>query len=167
MNAEYLKTLLLEFGLICLLLFSIAFECSAQDLPVANAPMRQWTSRDGKETVDASFGAYHRKTKIVSIVFEDGTSHAVALNKLSREDRKYVQKLVRDGVSQPTSHKKSGLDSATLKNRRKNAGTTRLFGIQWTPDMEVAFQSAAGDESNKDDRPVMWMRVLGELDGLM
>lgn len=167
MNVDHFKTLLLEFGLIGLLLFSVACQCSGQDTSVANEPTRKWTSRDGDETVEARFEFYDPKTKVVSIVLEDGHAHEVALNKLSRADRKYVQALVRDGTSQPTSSRKSGLDLEARENHGKNAGTTRLFGIQWTPDMEVALQSAAGDDSNRNDRPVMWMRVLGELDGLM
>ena len=60
------------------------------------------------------------------------------------------------------------MEKRTPQNRSLNsAQPKKLFGIEWTPRIENALLAAKGNESPEDDRPVMWFRVLGQLDGDM
>ena len=60
-------------------------------------------------------------------------------------------------------------DSADSKRggRQRLAKTQQLYGIRWQPKLEDALASATGGPTAGDDRPVMWFRVLGDLQGFM
>ena len=108
------------------------------------ASMREWKSKNGKFSVTASFDSYDAASRKVTLKKEDSTSIQVPLLKLSAADQSFVK--------EQAGQSKSG------------GKPIKLYGIQWQPKMEEALSEAAGQSAPSDDRPVMWFRVLGQLD---
>jgi hypothetical protein len=48
----------------------------------------------------------------------------------------------------------------------ERAGTEKLWGIAWHPSIDAALAAAAGN-SSADEKPVVCLRVLGDLKGFM
>jgi hypothetical protein len=152
-------------GLIMILLVLFVSENSGQE------PMRQWSSRYKNETVEASFQSYDRRTKRVSLRLQNGESIHVDLKQLSRSDQRYVTGVARNNLDNAKTNKRKVVTGKEKNQpRSQRSDSTRevtAYGIQWTPGVENALKNAAGKESAADDRPVMWLRVLGDLDGFM
>ncbi len=138
---------------------------------IAQEQMRQWTSRDKSETVDATFQSYDPKTKLVVLQLQNGETLQLSLKQLSRGDQRYVTKVKRDRPEKFTPVEEERAEPTAKKrnrsNRSKSSKVVKAFGINWTPGMEAALKNATGKESPEDDRPVMWLRVLGDLNGFM
>ena len=159
-----MRLLLTSSGLALILASLVTFQAQAQ------SEMRSWVSRDKSETVEASFQSYDPKSKQVSIQLLDGEVLEVNLRQLSRADQRYVTNVARNQPLQrvETLDEKPRREKKTRRNKPgSSAGTKKAFGIHWTPGIQAALENASGSESSEDDRPVMWMRVLGDLDGFM
>ena len=158
-----------RISLVMLILNGLSFEGFTQD------QVRQWSSREGNETVEASFQSYDPKTRQVSLQLPAGDLLVVHLKQLSRPDQRYVTKVAKKGLHDLSSDSNDAAEVSKAKvrvNRQKNgrktsADTRTAFGIDWTPDIQTALKRAAGRETPEDDRPVMWLRVLGDLGGFM
>jgi len=107
--------------------------------------VREWKSQDGQYAVMASLSGFDRFTQRVTLNKEDATVVEVPLSRLSAADRTYVVDHTRGTATPPEKEK-------------------TLYGIRWQPEMEDALAKAAGEATPDDDRPVMWFRVLGELE---
>ena len=82
-------------NLVCInlvVLISIPSAISGQE------PMRQWSSRDKNESVEASFQSYDPQTKQVSLQLQNGESIHVDLKQLSRSDQRYVKSVARNNL---------------------------------------------------------------------
>ena len=134
---------------------------------------RTWTSRDGNHTLEAQFDDYDAKSKIVTLVSLDKQAIEVPWNQLSRQDQRLITSIRKSNETgshgESTSTESPFKKSPKKKERKpgKRIGTTSRFGLDWTPGLENALVSAAGNEGSQDDKPVMWFRVLGQLDGDM
>lgn len=112
-----------------------------------NAGLREWTSENGKFSVTAKLESYDAFNKKVILRKGDSSLIKVPLARLSFTDWSFVEK------------------HAARSSRSKGLGKTiKLHGIQWHPEVEGALTAAAGGPSPSDDQPVMWFRVLGQLD---
>ena len=158
-----------RFTLVLLIFNALSFDGFAQD------QVRQWSSRESKETVEASFQSYDPETRQVSLQLPAGDVLVVQLRQLSRADQRYVTKVAKKKLHElESTSDETAVDSEpkprakAQRNIRKTSANTRTaFGIVWTPDISSALKSAAGGETTDDDRPVMWLRVLGDLNGFM
>lgn len=107
------------------------------------AIVREWKSENGKFSVKASLESFEAVGSKVVLRKSDETLVRVPLSRLSEADQAYVRNL----------------------NARSRAGEpVRLHGIEWQPEIEDALKLAAGRSGPLDDQPVMWFRVLGQLD---
>lgn len=164
-----MKSLFVTTWIYLMLAFSMPTKAFCQD------QMRHWSSRNGDETVEARFQSFNPKSKTISIQLRDGRTLQVGLKQLSRADRRYVSNRHRDRTDKFDNLPAAG---AANENRiddkgrkggkyRKSSKPVRAFGINWIPGIQSALQHAFAGESSQDDRPVMWMRVLGDLEGFM
>jgi hypothetical protein len=139
----------------------------------AQEKIRNWRSHDGGESIRASFVKFDKETDIVSLQDESGEQIEVEITLLSRADRRYVAKEFKK--SSKAKHlesvfKKNDASEATLpatvnlKSDRDPSRTFRRYGINWTEGIDKAIAKAS--ERGKQ-RPLMWFRVLGDLNGLM
>ena len=161
-TAATIRTVLWTAG-ITTLLVSLQLEVFSQE------PSRTWVSRIGNESVEASFRSFDPKNKIVSLQLQNGETLQVKLKQLSRPDQRHVVNLYRNNEKTPlpTVDNRSATTKRRSATRRPNSNDRNAFGIRWTPGIESALIRAAGTSSDQDDRPVMCLRVLGELDGFM
>jgi hypothetical protein len=160
-----------RLSLLMLLFNALSTQGLAQD------QVRQWTSRETSQTIEASFQSYDPKSRQVSLQLPDGETLSVHLRQLSRPDQRYVTKVAKKKIVEPQVANEGAADvvepdadsrTKALENSKKKSSKTRAaFGIFWTPDLQSALKSAAGNETPDDDRPVAWLRVLGDLDGFM
>jgi hypothetical protein len=140
------------------------------DLPAQHVP-RTWTSRDGQQ-VQATFSAYEPGQKLVSLILADGSVLNVRLNQFSPADRRHVLHVARKNQAGQENasaipDQKAAPRSASDRRSNSRRKARQRFGINWTPGLENALAVAEGADGDQDDRPVMWMRVLGDLEGFM
>lgn len=131
--------------------------CSAADPPI-----RTWTDCSGKYTTEASF--VEIESGSVRLLKGDGTSIAAPFKLLSSSDQNYVRSRLRHRQAEL---RKKPLPVPDLRARNVGAAdvdadATTLYGINWYPT-----ESVSKVASGKYAKPVMWLRVLGSLDGFM
>ncbi len=137
---------------------------------------RQWNSRDGKHSITAAFSGYDKKAKTVTLRYDNGQTVDIKLRDLSRADQRFVKRMnspkKQDGLSaefvfdeEPATKSKKRKRKTSRSGQRNDF--LRRYGINWTPGMESAIASAKGSDSASDERPIMWFRVLGDLNGYM
>ena len=162
-TAATLRTMLLNTGIAAILLVAFQVEVFSQE------QTRTWVSRIGNESVEASFQSFDPKNKIVSLQLQDGETLQVNLKQLSRADQRHVVSLFRNNAKsqQPTVIDRQDTKKQRFATRHTNPNDRNAFGIRWTPGIQSALQRAAGANTDQDDRPVMCLRVLGDLAGFM
>lgn len=146
---------------------------SAQD-----SSFRLWTSRDRSETVVARMTGYDPDQRQVTLEDQAGHRRTVELKQLSATDQRFVRRAAPEQRQEPagdavmpapsgqTSVAKRD-NSPPRKGRRTNRDTTHnLYGIDWQTDFDSGFADRGGRTAD-EQRPVMWFRVLGDLDGFM
>lgn len=159
-----MRAMLTHWGLVLILFISFQSENFGQE------PMRQWSSRDNRQSVEASFQSYDPEAKQVTLQLQNGESLVVDLNELGRSDQRYV-KSARNRLGTVDDAQSKGVIKKEVTparpKHRDSSKVTTAYGIHWTPGIENALSNATGSESSEDDRPVMWLRVLGDLNGFM
>lgn len=161
-----MKPLLVTLSLTLILATTVPPEAVGQE------QLRSWTSRDKSQTIEATFKSYDPRTKQLILKLLNGEELQVKLKQLSRTDQRYVTNASKRNTKEllsPDTTEFVGTPKKKRKrmNRDRSLKTTKAFGIEWNPGMESALTKAQGGESASDDRPVMWLRVLGDLDGFM
>jgi hypothetical protein len=160
-----MKTLLILLGGFFAMPCFVALDTNAQQ------PMRQWSNRDKSQSIEARFQSYDPKSRKLTLQLSNGDPLTVDLMQLSPFDRRHVVKLNRGQFDSTRDSEIENEDSQPNPVRLARSGNSikehQAFGIRWTPGIEAALQQAAGEESVQDDRPVMWLRVLGDLSGFM
>ena len=156
---------------------------------------RVWKSRDGKHRLEARMLSYDTDAKKVRLESDSGETFEIDLSKLSSADRRYVTKSQSEKSGEaPNPFQKTGdaknhsgnsnlnsdpdsdakpkrgsdkPNSRRVRRNSKRVQRTPLYGLEWT-DMASAGELASGNpNTHRDDRPIMWFRVLGQLDGFM
>ncbi len=158
------------------------------NLRLANADdafvSREWRSQDGEYSIKATFVKYDIDTKLVDLRREDNEIIQVPVLRLCQGDRRYILRMIKpkrpkskdlaqNAASKlPTTDDEQArsstelVDSSSKKTRRPN--TKPIAGILWHASIDDALVSAGGETAKPDDdRPIMWFRVLGDLDGFM
>ncbi len=130
---------------------------------------RTWRSADGTQAMQASFIEYDSKSKTVELETSNSNTVKVRLTNLSPADQRFVKLIARKNrKARPLSIQTEKSENTVAKSKQRAANVGRkLFGINWTLDLENALVAARGRETPADDRPVMWLRVLGDLNGYM
>lgn len=111
------------------------------------AIVREWKSENGKFSVKASLESFEAVGSKVVLRKSDQTLVRVPLSRLSEADQAYVRNL-----------------NARSRAAERAGEPVRLHGIEWQPEIEDALKLAAGRSGPLDNQPVMWFRVLGQLD---
>ena len=139
--------------------------------PVAADGFRTWKSQNQKHAVQAKFDDYDANSKQVTLINRDGKTITVKLDQLSSSDQKHVvrrhKRLVAEKNAADNPFKVVGNETTkkTPHSARKETPIIARWGIEWTPGLENAQTVALGNRRNtKDDRPIMWFRVLGNLE---
>jgi hypothetical protein len=140
--------------------------------PTNKLPQRTWRSSTGRYAVAARL-LDCREGK-VQLRKADGKHIWVSMADLSDADQRYVRSQRQLLSQRPPNPFAVGTaapeppvaDSAPKGIRRQDQSAERpraevMYGVQWY-DMEDASQLASAD-----DKPMMWFRVLGDLDGFM
>ena len=144
--------------------------------------LRSWHSRDG-QSIEASLVSFRDDHHVATLKQPDGTVIEVPLKSLSREDQRYIKTWLRqqrntdsepktnaghdDSKAADSQSKNNTRWAAQGKSIRASEKTRKLYGISWHKSGEPALASSKGDASTQDDRPIMWFRVLGDLEGFM
>ncbi|MEN8681061.1 MAG: SHD1 domain-containing protein [Akkermansiaceae bacterium] len=139
-----LKAVVLGGAALCLI-----FPFSAAD-EISGSLVREWKSENGNYSIEASFSSFNPNTKRVTLKKQDLTIVEVPLAKLSAADQAFVKE-----------------QAPKFSPKRDSGQAVKLYGITWQPEVEDALTLASGKATPIDDRPVMWFRVLGKLDGGM
>lgn len=143
----------------------------AQDDPIES--FRTWKDRTGKYEIEAELVRYERS--IVELKKTDGSVIQVPLKDLSNADKWFVRKQLKQlkargnaqkpvlQVKQPVAEKEKVEKKDNIR-LAKNLDTKKMYGIEWHQTPE-SLQAVA--DSSKSQKPVMWFRVLGDLEGYM
>ena len=149
--------------------------CPTERVDGQDRDSRQWISRDGLQRVRATLVQFDPATGRVRLRDAQGQERDLALQQLSLRDQKFLRRTAESKTSNPSLN--SDLDPkpetpAAESTGTKSAGpapgkTRRLYGVDWQPSVETGLEVARNLEEDGSGRPVMWFRVLGDLDGLM
>lgn len=154
MNSDFSRRMtILAFGLLCCG-FAAHF-CSASDVQ-----MRTWKDASGKYKIDARF--VDVESSNVRLQKSDEINILVPFELLSSTDQNYIRSRLRQRQAE---RRRKPLPIADLRERRIDSphpDAKTLSGINWYPAESVS--NVAG---GKQEKPVMWFRVLGSLDGFM
>lgn len=130
-----------------------------------NDSSRTWTSRDGTAQVRATLVQFDRDSGLVRLRDAQGQQRDLSLQQLSLRDQRFLKRQLE---SAPAADPEELDASQPTRSAQPAPGQKRrLYGIDWQPSLEEGLEVARSLEDGSSSRPVMWFRVLGELDGLM
>ena len=141
--------------------------------PVIADGFKTWKSQNQKYSVKAKFENYDTDSKQVTLIDRDENTITVQLDQLSSSDQKYVlrryKRLVAEkNAANPFKLTKNKPEKEQARTDQDEVPTIARWGIEWTPSMEASQRVALGSRRrSNDDRPIMWFRVLGNLEGYM
>ncbi len=162
------------------LVFATLSLCQSAWSQPADYPSRSWHDRQGQLVGEAVFVGYDYDSQLVQLRAGDDQLIEISVKRLAPKDRRYLLKVLREINPQPlpprrtakrkTSKLQSGgsadvVDHGTSPGRA--ARGKMLYGIRWQASVDQALLAGRGSETSDDDRPVMWFRVLGDLEGFM
>ena len=124
----------------------------------ADEPLRKWKDKSGEHQVEARLVSISSDGKTVSIELSDQESVDVPIERLSSDDRQYLQRYKRQQSKRMTSTRRR----QDLQPRR----TVKLYGIDWHQSLESGRAAAQSSRAGRD-KPIMCFRVLGDLAGFM
>ncbi len=153
----------------------------AQTIQFTDTQSRSWSDSSGQNTLTGRLVSRDPAKGTLQVEYDDATRLEIALADLSISDRRYVarqtSRMQREAKRLTQANRLQGEDAASedavLKTRRPAngespvPGTQRLYNIDWHRQADSAQLAAAGREGGKDDKPILWFRVLGDLDGYM
>ena len=145
--------------------------------PVVADGFRTWKSQNQKHTVQAKFDDYDADSKQLTLIDRDGKTITIKLDQLSSSDQQHVvrrhKRLVAEKNAADNPFKVAGNETTNKPSRsgrsagsaRKETPSVARWGIEWTPGLEDAQTAALGNSRySKDNKPIMWFRVLGNLE---
>ena len=129
---------------------------------------RIWADDSGEHQIEAALVDYVRGK--VRLSKKDGVEVTIAYRRLSEVDRQYVREVIsqRKEADAPTvsPFKPSTLppstagDMAVERSVPSEQKTKELYGIQWVNSLDRAVEATGL-------KPIVWFRVLGDLEGFM
>ena len=129
---------------------------------------RIWADDSGEHQIEAALVDYVRGK--VRLSKRDGVEVTIAYRRLSEIDRQYVREVIsqRKEADAPTvsPFKPSTLPPATVGDMAVERSVPseqkpkELYGIQWVNSLDKAVEA-------KGSKPIVWFRVLGDLEGFM
>jgi hypothetical protein len=153
----------------------------AQTIEFPDTTIRKWTDDSGRNSVSARLQARDTSGQTVVLQLADETTVEVSMTDLSNADRRYIAR--QTARVQRLASRQQQTSGATAANtgdeevspdqtdrpepQQAVRGTRRLYQIDWHQSPTTAGLAAAGGDGSGDDRPVIWFRVLGALDGYM
>lgn len=120
---------------------------------------RTWIDSTGSFKIEATFVSFERGR--VTLRPKSGKEIAVPFGRLSSDDQNYVQKLTRRTSLNEGGERKSIPSRPT--RAKIDSKPDEMYGIKWQDSVDDAVKIA----SMTNDKPIMWFRVLGDLNGLM
>ena len=125
--------------------------------------VREWTDKSGAHSLEAVLVGYQDGT--VRLRKQDGSQISVGLDQLSTADQGFVRRERRRSMA--SRHRQRSVarpvaNPSPVANPNR-AASRRMVGIDWCDSSEAAISVAQAT----NDKPVMWFRVLGDLDGFM
>ena len=147
--------------------------CLSERVDGQDRDSRQWISRDGLQRVRATLVQFDPATGRVTLRDAQGQERDLALQQLSLRDQKFLRrnaesKTSNSDLDSDPKPETAAAESAAPKSAQPAPGKTRrLYGVDWQPSVETGLEVARNMEEDGSGRPVMWFRVLGDLDGLM
>ena len=160
----------------CVLIALNSSPLSANDDPLDS--FRTWKDRSGKHEIEAQL--VDSANSQVRLKKPDGTLISVPLKSLSNADKWFVRNELRRRKANPSNAKtpndiRNQPKNKLLKDKAepdrkasdlaKRIDTKKLFGIQWHQNRDSA--ELAAKQNPKQPKPIMWFRVLGDLEGFM
>ena len=145
----------------------------AQTIEYKDTRTREWTDASGQNATSARLVSLDEETRTVVLKYDDDTTLEVSLTDLSIADRKYITRQTSRArrLAKRKAHESSGRTARNMarpgKASRRDDGTRRAYNIDWHVKPQTASLAAAGEEDAGDDKPIIWFRVLGALDGFM
>ena len=133
---------------------------------------RVWTDTSGEYRLNAALVAYQDRE--LTLRKEDGSEIQISVDKLSRADRQFVANRLREARQnrepQPRAGEGSEPKSDVTENNKpivvdKSIHARQMYGIDWYDTKDSLIVASA--DNPKDEKPIMWFRVLGDLSGFM
>jgi hypothetical protein len=133
--------------------------------PLRAETLRTWRDATGQYRVEASFVAFD--DGVVQLCKPGGTEIRVPMEKLSSSDRHFIVRQVRSqqvAARQTQDPPANPALDARPDERPITVRTEKLWGVNWVQPEDAKLASGSRQQTQK---PVMWFRVLGDLEGFM
>jgi hypothetical protein len=119
------------------------------------------------QALEARVARYDFAEQSVTLVSREGREVIVAVSELGTPDKRLILKAIERQMLQKPSRAPEA--AAARKNQIANLPVNPANGapLVWHKNLRQASEKAKGGESTEADRPIVWIRVLGDLRGLM
>ena len=129
-------------------------------IPAAADDFLKFKLLNNGQPLEARVARYDFDEQTVTLVSRDGSELVVTISELGIPDKRLIVKALQQNLFQKPQRAPAG--DATRKNQPAS-----LRPLVWHNNLRQASAKASGGESGEDQRPIVWIRVLGDLRGLM
>jgi hypothetical protein len=119
------------------------------------------------QPLEARVTRYDFAEQTVTLVSREGREVVVAVSELGAPDKRLILKAIERQMFQKPSRAPEA--AAARRNQTANLPAKPSNGapLVWHKNLRQASAKSKGGESTEADRPIVWIRVLGDLHGLM
>ena len=126
----------------------------------ADEPMRIWTDDSGKFRMEAQLTSLTPVDGKIKVRRADGHETAVPIQRLSTADRRYITRVRKRPARIKPTHPE------TKRRGTQHNQTEHHYGIDWHRTLATVIEAESTTRTGTE-KPIMCLRVLGDLDGFM
>ena len=155
---------------ICSILMVTANVAAGSELMIAD-DSRVWQDSSKSHTINAALVSYASRN--LTLKTSDGRTISISIDKVSKPDQVYAMRKIQTARAklslsqrQPLKAKSNtrivrGHKAVRPTLTASTASAEKLYGVNWLP-LDQAESVAA-----KENKPILWLRVLGDMKGFM
>lgn len=154
-----------SFLVVVILLFA---EPSVNASDGLGQPLRTWEDESGKYQVKAKFKSYERGQ--VALLKANGEEKTIDYRRLSEKDRRYVRDVVNQSKPKtpPPAKSTEPADASRLDSDRAEAPESDIAELKPNQRYGVDLYGTPQEVlKSNPDQPLIWFRILGDIDGFM
>ena len=153
---------------ICSILMVTANVAAGSELMIAD-DSRVWQDSSKSHTINAALVSYASRN--LTLKTSDGRTISISIDKVSKPDQVYAMRKIQTAraklsLSQPLKAKPNrkivrGHKAVRRTLTASTASAEKLYGVNWLP------LDQAESVATTENKPILWLRVLGDMKGFM
>lgn len=129
--------------------------------------LEQFRLRNEPLPLSARVLSWDFQRSTLTLELADGSTRVVPAADLHLSDRRIVERTLKRQLLDGRNAGDARAVPAASDPGRLPPDTTRIGGVPWIAGPGEALKTAAGRDGIEDDKPLVWFRVLGDLNGFL